>query len=378
MLTSSCGTAEMSKTAPLNALLKNRSSLFQVLVATVLLAVGVNLLSTWIAELLQNNFPLWLPSIVLFLVSAFLIVRQSIPSRFVHREINGFVLFKRGDGELIKVPRYKYSSELKLYITGLFAENSAPKLLWDSDPVHNSMEFDIEGNGRFRTTEAGRLIVEATEYYILETLSVHLTDFFNNSGFSNEKLQEFSRENIPDIIFRNRFLDTFSRPMRERAAFTNEASKSKQHETVVASYSSNGSFYSKFDLTLPSGAKIQRLSPSSIFLETSKFKLTISIDFKGISASLPKDFCELYLDGLSFIEAMPYLVRINVSVEFKPLALFSPSGWEYHAWLDSFLEKLSGHVDSEEFFKKIQWESALTVAQLIRQGGTLKINSSEE
>lgn len=369
----------MSKPAPLNALLKNRSSLFQVLVATVLLAVGVNLLSTWIAEALQNKFPLWWPAIAFFLVAAFLIVRQSIPSRSVHREINGFVLFKRDDGELIKVPRYTYSADLKSYMTGLFAENSAPKLLWDSDPVHNSMEFDLEGRkGRFRTTESGRLIVEATEYYILETLSVHLTDFFNNSGFSNEKLQEFSRENIPDIIFRNRFLDTFSRPMRERAAFANDASKSKQHETVVASYGSNGVFYSKFDLILPSGAKVQRLSPSSIFIETSKFKLTISIDFKGISASLPKDFIELYLDGLSFLDARPYLVRINASVEFRPLALFSPSGWEYHAWLDSFLEKLSGRIDSEEFFKKIQWESALTVARLVRQGSTLKSNPSEK
>jgi len=105
------------------------------------------------------------------------------------------------------------------------------------------------------------LIVEATEYYVLETLSTHLTDYFNQSELDSARLKEFSREDVADIVFKNRFLDTFSRPMRERAAFVRDSPKTSNHmDRVVAFYGSNGVRYSKFDLVLPIGARIERRS----------------------------------------------------------------------------------------------------------------------
>ncbi|PLC07467.1 hypothetical protein CY658_10980 [Variovorax sp. RO1] len=268
----------------------------------------------------------------------------------------------------MKVPRYEYSEEIKSFVEGLFAENAAPKRLWDSDPVHNAFEIDVNaGTGRIRQTEAGQLIVEATEYFVLETLSTHLTDYFNQSGLEAAHLKELSREDVPDIVFKNRFLDTFSRPMRERAVFMKDSGATPPPGRVVSSYGPNGVRYSRFDLTLPLGAKVQRLSPSSILISTPKFMLTVSVDFAGFGANLPSGFTELYLEGCSFSDLSVYQVGLTTSVEFKPWALLSRSGWDYHAWLDSFLAKLEKSFDGEEFLRGIDWEAAATTAHAVHQ-----------
>lgn len=366
----------MSKSAPVTTLLQNRGALLQVLVAAVLLALGVNLLSTAITDALGNKFALYALTLSLLALSLAIVVRQTIPSRRVHRKITGFVVFRSESSELVKVPRYNFSEQLNSFVEGLFAENTAPKRLWDSDPIHKGFEFDAQA-GEFsrRQTEAGQLIVEATEYYVLEELSTHLTDYFNQSGLASEQLQRFSREDVPDILFRNRFLDTFSRPMRDRAAFSSDLAESSMFGNIISSYGPDGILYSKFDLTLPSGTRVQRLSPSSILIETPKFKLSMSVEFAGVGEVLPNDFSELYLDGLSFTEVRAYKVGLDTSVEFRPLALLSRSGWGYHAWLDSFLDKLATGMDSEEFLRNIQWEAAATVAQVMRR--TLRARETE-
>lgn len=358
----------MSKSAPLATLLQNRGALLQILVAAVVLAVGVNLLSSAIEGSLSGKPALWGTSLLLLGLSALVVAKQTIPSRHAHRKMSGFIIFNSQTNELIKAPRYDYSEKLKSFIEGLFAENSAPKHLWDSDSVDNAFEFDAQAGGlRIRKTEAGQLIVEATEYYVLEELSTHLTDYFGQSELESGKLQKLCREDVPDIVFNNRFLDTFSRPMRERAAFVSESSNAPLSSRAILSHGHKGIRYSKFDLTLPLNAKVQRLSPSSILIETPKFKLKITIDFKGFSANLPREFSYLYLEGLNYLDVKPYEIMLSTSVEFKQWSLLSRSGWEYHAWLDSFLAKLESRFDGDEFLKKIDWETAATVARVMFQ-----------
>ncbi|KWU16267.1 hypothetical protein AS148_25215 [Achromobacter xylosoxidans] len=281
--------------------------------------------------------------------------------------MDGLFVIRAASSELVAIPRYDYAEQLRSYVRGLFAENSAPKRLWDSDPLDKSFEFDAKlGAAKFRQTEAGQLIVEATEYYVLETLSTHLTDYFGQSGISSEHIQELSRDDIPDIVLKNRFLDTFSRPMRDRAAFVDENFDGSNVNGVVAAFGVNGTRYSSFDLALPVGATGKRLSPSSILIETPKFKLEISIEFRGFSANLPYKFAELYLAELSFSDIKSYEISLSASIEFSRLSLLSRSGWDYHAWLDSFLEKLEKGFSIEGFLAAINWETAATVARTVQ------------
>lgn len=360
----------MSHPPVVASILKSRGAVLELVVAAVFLALGVNLLATTIADLFgtSKQAMLW-TSLALVVASLALIARRTIASRYVSRSFEAFLCYHRKENRLIEVPRYAFSEHISGYFNGLFAENEAPKKLWDSDPLSNTFKHDTKtGSFEKRTTAAGQLIVEAVEYLLLEKLSTHLTDYFNHASLDKERLQELTREDVPGVIFKNRFLDTFSRPMQERAAFV-EATLKRDTPIgkISSSYGPGGLRYVEFDLVLPANAKVQRVAPNSVEIDTSKFCVKLEVTFSGFNTNLPRGFERLYLDGMSLGDVQTYSVDIKAIVNFKPLALLSQTGWQYHSWLDSFLTSLEEAVSKEEFFQRIDWDRAMTVARVVQR-----------
>lgn len=198
----------MTTPTPLASLLRNRASLVELAIAAVGLALGVNLVASALAAYLGSTIG-WMATVGVVLTAASLaiIARRTIGARRVSRSFEGFLCFRRNGSELIPIPRYKYNEELIECTSALFAENEAPRKLWDNDPVHKTFEFDPKSRtSKRRSTAAGKLVVEATEYFVLETLSTRLTDFFNLSGLDTKRLKEFTREDLGPVVFGNRFL----------------------------------------------------------------------------------------------------------------------------------------------------------------------------
>ena len=360
----------MPSPAVLASVLRNRATLIELVLAAVVLGLGVNLLATAAAAYFSESVGgLALLGLSLCVLAFALIARRTFSTAQLERKFEGFVCFKGESSDLISIPRYEYSEELESFFEALFAENSAPRKLWESDPVHKTIEHDLDsGSARVRTTEAGQLLIEATEYFVLEKLSTHLTDYFNQSGLEDSELRELSREDVPSIVFRNRFLDTFSRPMRERAAFADTShSPGDLSDRIVSAFGPGGLRFSKFDLVLPVGAMVKRLSPRSIQIEAPKFTITLAVAFDGFGSNLPRGFEELYLGDVKFTEVSTYQIFISAIVKFKPLALLSRSGWEYHSWLDSFLTKLERDFSKREFLARIRWNTAVTVGRVVER-----------
>lgn len=354
----------------LATVLKDRSSIIELVLAAVVLGLGVNVLASIAAIYFQDAaWPLTLFGVSLVVLGIAVTARRLFGASKVQRRFEGFVCFRRETSELLAVPRYEYVEKLIDHVNALFAENEAPKKLWESDPVHKSLEVDTKTlTATKRVTAAGQLLIEATEYFVLETLSTHLTDYFNHSDFDAERLREFGREDVPTLLFKNRFLDTFSRPMRERAAFVDQTLADQPwHEQAVSSYGPGGLRYHKFDLVLPKEAMVSRVSSNSIRIDAPKFIMTLSVAFDGFGSVLPRGFEELYLGEVQFPDVSTYQVAVAVDVEFKPLALLTRTGWDYHAWLDSFLLKLEHSLSRESFLRHIQWSGAVTVARIVER-----------
>lgn len=351
----------------LDSILKGRGAVIELVIAAVFLALGVNLLATVVGNAFVARQELLLGAgAALTFVSLGLIARRAVPAMKVSREFSGFLCVGQNEAEFVEVPGYDYSEELVGYMKALFAENEAPKKLWIADPLSKSFEFSVEtGLATHRLTEAGKLIVEGTEYFVLEKLSTHLTDYFNRPAVEQSRISTLRRENIPGVLLGNRFLDTFSRPRSDRAAFVDEMLNGSPLGTnVVASYGPNGYRYAQFDLILPSGARLERTSLGQIEVDTPKFTLSINVKFDGYASVLPRDFDELYLGRPEGVNE--YLVEILTSVSFKPLSLLSQSGWEYHAWIDSFLASLEADFSKKLYFSRIDWERVAITARMIK------------
>ena len=183
-----------------------------------------------------------------------------------------------------------------------------------------------QGNVRRATSPAAKLAQEALEYYVLSELSLHLSDHFdNNPRVSDEEIQRIGRRDIPSVLLDNRFLELFSKPMDEREAFTARGNRvdSPPQGQVVYAMGEGGAIFDHFELILPAGAVVSRMSPVSVRVRTRRLSMQINVAFEGFSTVL-----------LTVSRAVPWAtvrrcrqlpVRLS-TYEFAWWALFTPGG----------------------------------------------------
>lgn len=341
----------------------SRTALFEILIAGFFIGVCASLTGSIFFEGLKQNLTLLSLEVVLTLVICiWLLSKKFTKSGKANISVRGFIIYLTKSGKLKSVPRYNFSEEIHSHISSAFSENEALKRQWESEPLVNA--FSIE-DGK-KADASLRLIREAAEYYVIEKLSIHLTDYFNKKHYDKSELTKFSRKDVPSILLSNRFLELFSAPMEDRAIFRSER-KIPNNEIIVMSRSKDGAFYSRFDLVLPKGAKVAR-EDNAIVINTTSFKLTIAIHFEGTGYVTPRNFEKYYLGLDSYTDYREFEIRFEANVEFKLLAALKKSKWNYHTWLDGFFSKIEKDMSGDAFFDQIAWE---TVATMIQCGKTM-------
>ena len=116
----------------------------------------------------------------------------------------------------------------------------------------------------------------------------------------------------------------------------------------------DGAIFDRFELILPTGAVVSRVDPASVRVRTRRLSMQIGVGFEGFSAVLPRRFDKFYL-GVRFDDIDSYMVNLRIDVRFAWWALFTPAGWEYYRWLDSFVEKISKAFSFERFIADVGW-----------------------
>lgn len=348
----------------------NRNILIEIVVVAFLLGVCASISGSIIFETLEKNtFWLYFCLAVLFINCIVFLIKKFASARSANISVSGFIIYLKNENELQEIPRYQFSEEICRFLGGAFCENEALRRQWDKEPLSH-MYCGETG----KTPAASmKLVREAVEYYALETLSTHLTDYFNQEQYDESELKEFSREDVPDILLKNRFMELFSSPMENRAAFSDDHDRGNQEGIVVMSMGPNGAFYSRFDLVLPKDAVVSR-ADGNIVIETSKFKLTLAVNFEGTGYVTPRNFEKYYLGLDSFENLTEFEVKFNADVQFKMLSTIRKSNWDYHSWLDGYFETMEREMSGVEFFRQINWE---TVATLIQCGQKMPNKQSQ-
>ena len=248
----------------------------------------------------------------------------------------------------------------------LTAENKALARAWSDTSLSG---FNITDKSvRRQASEAAKLAQQAVEYFVLNKFSLHLSAHFeNNPRVSDEEIQRIRRQDVPSVLLDNRFLELFSKPMREREAFMPPGGQTNplHDRNVVWATGKDGAIYSHFEMILPAGATITRIAPASVRVRTERLSMQIDVGFEGFGAVLPARFPEFYL-GARFGDINSYAVNLHIDVKFAWWALFTPTGWEYYRWLDSFVEEMSKAFSFDRFVADIGWHAALT-AHLIQR-----------
>ena len=359
----------MKKHRIFSTLIENQKNSYELIMTSVLIAIGVNLLSTGIVELLGLENKACSLIIVGVLISIGVVIRISTSKI---KELNqtirmdGFVIYDEETHKLIGVPEYEISTDMVRYLDSAFAENKALEKLWNAESISQFRVVGGEPGDRATgiATHSGALFIELLEYCIIHKLSLHLSAYFNNSD-DKQRVREFQRNDIPEVLLSNRFLKLFSEDMANREIFAchdDSLGRSKDTGTIVYARNSSGGYYDRFDLTLPEKSTISRKSKNEIVIETPILTLTISCLFGGFGTTLKSGFYRYYL-GLASPKRgyRNYKFNVEIDVKFKIKSLFSKEKEVYYAWIDSFLDALSNYTDKDDFFVRIDWDSVYTM-----------------
>jgi hypothetical protein len=349
---------------PLSDFLLGRTSLIELMLVAIFISFGVSTIAGSITLFKWFN-PEYgiLIGVVLCILSLIYLFFRAFGNRTKNQRFDGFFVYSKKDNTLVEIPRYRFADSVRDDLNSAFAENSALKLIWDKEPINTFLSYDKKKKQWVKKEpRAAKLLKEAVEYYLLEKLSIHLTDYYNNGNFREKDIYEFQRSQIPDVLLSNRFLELFSKSMDERPMFAERNINDNNFigETVMA-FGKNGATYQKFDLVLPRKSKVTRIKENQIEIKTRRFTMVLSVDFDGTNTVLPRGFEKYYLLRERFDDASAYKVHIDVSIKFNLFSIFSMRSWGHYKWVDSFLKVLDESISQEKFFEMINWENVLTL-----------------
>lgn len=135
-------------------------------------------------------------------------------------------------------------------------------------------------------------------------------------------------------------------------------------ETIeIISHKHGGSRYHNLRLILPEGSIIKRPHDYEVEIETKKLKMRLAAHFNGSIAAIDHEFLYYYLGFVNLFDIFTYQIFIDISISVKLGALFTSAGWDYYHWVDSFLEEIEQSISQDAFFKRINWETTLTLLQ---------------
>lgn len=329
-----------------------------ILLIAIALSLSVGIFGAVSIEL----FDLATPSVLIISLTSILLLVMFVAYRILNgleRTIRyeGSLVFKKTDKGLmpVEVPEYKISEKVSEYLISAFSENPALKKIWDENPI----ECRPLKKGK-STLDSNSLILQTIEYTILEQLSMHIQAYFAKNEIDQSILKEYTREDLPDFLFKNKIFELFTKPMNERAPFMGHGGGDESLGKVVWASGEGGAIFNHFELTLPKDSSLERTANGAIKISTKVFELNINPRFEGFGSVWPRKFEQLYLGLDRFDEDHTYQFNLDIEIKFNQLSLLMGNGWEYYGWIDSLLDKLEEYNDDEKFIENIGWKTVYT------------------
>lgn len=252
----------MRKHHVFSTLVESQKNSYELIMTSVLIAVGVNLLSTGIIELIGFEYKEAALIAIGIIISLGVVIRIShskIKELNQAIKIKGFIIYNKENHKILGIPEYEISTDMERYLDCAFSENKALEKLWNENNI-SQFEFDGREDNEAEL-ESSRyssdLFVELLEYCVIEKLSTHLLDYFNEFD-EKQHVQEFHKNDIPEVLLSNRFLKLFSEDMRNREIFVCQDGYwgDDASDGIVVAQNASGGLYQRFDLILPEKAKL--------------------------------------------------------------------------------------------------------------------------
>ena len=346
---------------PVSNLSVSRAKFAELIIVGIFLGFGISLTSSSITLIKDFNpmLGIYIGSVICT-ISIMYISLKVFARRKENYLYTGFFILNEHKNNIVKIKGYELSGAIREYFESAFLESKDLEHIWNNDSLKLQDEL--------KTPEPRSMdiIREALEYFLLDKLSLHLMTYFKYPLKNNKNISVLERKDIPDVLLSNRFLELFSKPMKDRMAFQGLKENNEEEEWYILDV--EGGTYRKFSLVLPYKSKVNRRNSGEIEIKTHKFNIIMKVNFDGCNDSLPDGFGEHYLSIHGFEDYLAnvvYKVEFNFYIKFKVISLFSSFGWKDYNWIDSFLDSIDKSVTKESYFSKINWDTVSTLIKCL-------------
>jgi len=289
------------------------------------------------------------------------------------KNIKGFIIIDNENNEIIPIENYDYVNTISRDLKSAIIEDNAIKIELENAGFES-------GSDKEKKQKGIKTINELTEYYILNTISTHLTNYFNNNKIEKEQLVEFSRNDIPLILLNNRFLELFSKPIDKRPIFNKHEFKSdrliiikdsnKNLVSVKKVSQSNIFRFQSFKIVLPEDSKITKDLDGSIVIENKRIILKFKTIFECTNTVLPIGFEKYFLDLHDIFRYDAFQVNIILEFKLKFGAVFLINRLDF--WINSLIDKIEKKISKEKYFNKIEWDKTFVILKSLEKANVLK------
>jgi hypothetical protein len=352
-----------SESSPINSLLSGRTSLAEIVITAIFIGFGISLSVSSLTLFENFNALMGFYTGLMICIVSLVFISKRVIIRKKNYTFDGFFILNEKENKIIDIPRYKFTEDIHTFFESAFTENKALEHFWNSEPL--KLQDDL----KIPEPRSVNIIRESIEYFLLDSLSNHLITYFKYPAEHKKNITVFERDQIPNVLLQNRFLQLFSKPIHDREHFIGIEETLRDDEDWHI-LDVDGALFRKFLLVLPRKSEVQRTHNKQIVIKTKRFILEMNVEFDRTNTTLPEGYLEHYLGINGFDEYLinvVYDVKIHISVNLKYRSLFSRTGWEDFKWIDSFIDKLNQSFSKEQYFHDINWNTAYTIIRSLKK-----------
>lgn len=330
----------------LDEFLSRRVSFIELFFSAILIALGINLITSFLEKLIGSPQLTLFLGIVLFICPLiFYYIRRLLKQGKYPVKYSGFIIYDCDTKKIISISKsniYDFMFQSCQYFEDVLKSSKTLMQNWQDKEALNNV---IKDDGRFSV----QLVRDMVEYFALWKLSEYLTEYFDEFRDSGKtKVQEFNHTKLSKIIDNNHCVETYSQ---------------KQY---------SHSFH-QLSLKLPKESQIERDNEDAraVIIKLDKCSLKIKSLFYGSFPAVTEKI--KYLTKKSNIQCFRVDIEIDVTYDSGIMLIFG-SRLERYRWIDGFLDHLDTNFSESVFFDSIKWASTQIVLENLtnnnRQMGT--------
>lgn len=330
---------------PLLEIKNRRHHLFKDFLLVAVLSSGISLVANAISRDFGFYYAL-IPGLMCVLIVAIIYFVDYFSNSSYETSLETLIITDEKN-HVIPINRFEFSEDLFIAFQSVISENKTYESLW-RDAFSHGIEQGKNGKA---------FVVEFMEYLFIRMISLELNSYFTN--VDAEATEGIGRDQMPDVLIKNRVIEMISKPFQEREKFQRVIKKDDEPKgKVVYMGGEDGALFEELEIELPRKSKVCKKG-NSLVIKNRNFNIVFDATFDGFSGVTPPYFEDFYMKR-SIQNTNCHMVSLRMGIQVKPLLLFSMRDRQYLGWLDQISDEFINYFSFDKFLQRIDFEGAVT------------------